>query len=54
MLGKGAVAVSLRGKDKDSILCVVAVDEKAKKVLADFEKWQKIDSGKIYVSRSGG
>ncbi len=28
MLGKGAVAVSLRGKEKDSILCVVAVDEK--------------------------
>lgn len=32
---------------------LVAVDEKAKKVLADFEKWQKIDSGKIYVSRGG-
>ncbi len=31
----------------------VAVDEKTKKVLADFEKGQKCDTGKVYISGGG-
>ncbi len=31
----------------------VAVDDKAKKVLADFEKGQKCDTGKVYLSGGG-
>ncbi len=31
----------------------IAVDEKTKKVLADFEKGQKCDTGKVYISGGG-